>query len=247
MTGSLLAEALAGDAGRPFVTFYDDGTGERVELSVATLANWVAKTANLLVDGLAVEPGDSIRLDLPRHWQLPVWGLAAWTTGLVLDLDGDPAGCRLAVCGPDGIGAARAADEVVALSLRPLGAPFGPDDLPSGVLDYGREVAGYGDRFVGAAVDPGAPAIRFEGTSLTLAAARSRAEDLASSWSLGPGGRLHVYVPLDPLSEVLASTLVPLSVGGSVVLSRPVARPGEGAVDMLSARAGAERTTAVAL
>ena len=41
----LLRSALAADPGRPLVTFYDDATGERVELSVATFANWVAKTA----------------------------------------------------------------------------------------------------------------------------------------------------------------------------------------------------------
>ena len=34
-----------------------DATGERVELSVATYANWVSKTANMLQDGLAAEPG----------------------------------------------------------------------------------------------------------------------------------------------------------------------------------------------
>ena len=42
---------------RPLVTFYDDATGERVELSVATYANWVAKTAGLAQDELDVERG----------------------------------------------------------------------------------------------------------------------------------------------------------------------------------------------
>ena len=40
----LLADALRADPGRPLITFYDDATGERVELSVATFGNWVAKT-----------------------------------------------------------------------------------------------------------------------------------------------------------------------------------------------------------
>src|SRR5690606_33707705 len=52
----LLSSALAADPGRPLVTFYDDATGERVELSVATFAYWVAKTANLLQDELSAEP-----------------------------------------------------------------------------------------------------------------------------------------------------------------------------------------------
>ncbi|MBK3590271.1 TIGR03089 family protein, partial [Streptomyces sp. MBT57] len=65
----LLRSALAADPARPLVTFYDDATGERVELSVATFANWVAKTANLLQSDLAAEPGDRLALLLPAHWQ----------------------------------------------------------------------------------------------------------------------------------------------------------------------------------
>jgi acyl-CoA synthetase (AMP-forming)/AMP-acid ligase II len=45
------------------VTFYDDRTDERVELSAWTFDNWVAKTANLLRDDLAVEPGSTLSLD----------------------------------------------------------------------------------------------------------------------------------------------------------------------------------------
>ncbi|NEB75744.1 TIGR03089 family protein, partial [Streptomyces sp. SID14478] len=59
---ALLQAALAADPGRPLVTFYDDATGERVELSVATFANWVAKTANLLQGDLNAEPGDRVAL-----------------------------------------------------------------------------------------------------------------------------------------------------------------------------------------
>jgi uncharacterized protein (TIGR03089 family) len=46
----VLTSQLRADAGRPLVTFYDDATGERVELSVTTYANWVAKVASLLVE-----------------------------------------------------------------------------------------------------------------------------------------------------------------------------------------------------
>src|SRR5262249_10238292 len=70
------------DPVRPLVTFYDDATGERIELSATTFGNWVAKTANLLVDELDAEPGDRIALDLPPHWQTAVWLFAAWSAGL---------------------------------------------------------------------------------------------------------------------------------------------------------------------
>ncbi len=42
----VLTRQLRADSGRPLVTFYDDATGERVELSVTTYANWVAKAAS---------------------------------------------------------------------------------------------------------------------------------------------------------------------------------------------------------
>ena len=72
----LLRSALAADPARPLVTYYDDATGERVELSVATFANWVAKTSNLLQGELSAEPGDRLALLLPAHWQTAVWLLA---------------------------------------------------------------------------------------------------------------------------------------------------------------------------
>ena len=79
----LLRRALAAEPSRPLVTFYDDATGERVEFSVKTFDNWVAKTANLLVDGLGAEPGGRVALALPAHWQTAVWLYACWSAGLI--------------------------------------------------------------------------------------------------------------------------------------------------------------------
>ena len=67
------------DPARPFLTYYDDATGERVELSGVTTANWVAKTSNFLVDDLEAEPGTRIRLGLPSHWLRFVWVLSCWS------------------------------------------------------------------------------------------------------------------------------------------------------------------------
>ena len=80
--GQLLAAAVAVDPTRPLLTWYDDGTGERTELSGATLANWVAKTANLLVDGAGTQPGDRTVVLLPPHWQTAAVLLGAWSAGL---------------------------------------------------------------------------------------------------------------------------------------------------------------------
>ena len=89
--------SCARDPGRPLVTFYDDATGERVELSVTTYANWVAKTASLLVEEHDLERGQRLRVDLPTHWLGPVFLGAAWTVGLVV---GPTTSADAVVCGP---------------------------------------------------------------------------------------------------------------------------------------------------
>src|SRR5262252_11197289 len=81
-----LARVIATDATRPLLTYYDDATGERTELSGATLANWVAKTANLLVDGLGLGTGDVAAVALPPHWQTAAVLLGCWSAGLAVDL-----------------------------------------------------------------------------------------------------------------------------------------------------------------
>lgn len=54
---------------------------ERVEFSGRVLENWVAKTANYLVDELDAESGSEVAVDLPLHWRSFVWLLATWATG----------------------------------------------------------------------------------------------------------------------------------------------------------------------
>ncbi|HZD38628.1 MAG TPA: TIGR03089 family protein, partial [Actinomycetes bacterium] len=76
-----LAARVARYGDRPLVTWYGAVPGERVELSWRTFGNWVAKTANLLVDELGVEPGDRVATVLPVHWQAPVVLVACWLVG----------------------------------------------------------------------------------------------------------------------------------------------------------------------
>jgi len=68
------------------VTWYDDATGERVELSVATAANWAAKTANLLAE----DDIEAVRLDPAWHWLATVVALGAWTAGVPVGDEGEP-------------------------------------------------------------------------------------------------------------------------------------------------------------
>src|SRR4051794_36826033 len=76
----LLDAELRRDGARPFITAYDAGGG-RVELSVATIANWVAKTAGYLEDELGIGPGDEIGVDPTLHWLTAVALLAGWAVG----------------------------------------------------------------------------------------------------------------------------------------------------------------------
>ncbi|WP_172387568.1 TIGR03089 family protein [Streptomyces sp. MNP-20] len=236
----LLRSALAADPARPLVTYYDDATGERVELSVATFANWVAKTANLLQGDLAAEPGDRLALLLPAHWQTAVWLLACSSVGVVADVGGDPAGADLVVSGPDTLEAARACSgERVALALRPLGGRF--PEAPDGFADYAVEVPSQGDRFAPyAPVDPDGPALAVGGAELTGAEVVARALDDAAGLGLAAGARLLSGRPYDSWDGLSAGLYAPLASGGSVVLCRHLDRAPAGGLEK---RVEAERVT----
>ncbi|MEV5433581.1 TIGR03089 family protein [Streptomyces sp. NPDC052701] len=240
----LLSSALAADPGRPLVTFYDDATGERVELSVATFANWVAKTANLLQDELSAEPGDRVALLLPAHWQTAVWLLACASAGVVADVAGDPAAADLVVSGPDTLQAARACPGPrIALALRPLGGRF--PQPPEGFADYAVEVPGQGDRFVPyTPVDPEDPALIVAGREFSGAEVVERARAEASGLGLtGPGSRILSGLPYDTWEGLNAGLYGPLATGGSVVLCRHLERLGDEALDK---RVESERVTVIA-
>ncbi|MFZ2015492.1 MAG: TIGR03089 family protein [Nocardioides sp.] len=143
----VLARLLAAEPGRPLVTFYDDATGERTELSVTTYANWVAKTSSLLADELELGAGDRLLVDLPPHWLGTVVLGAAWTVGLEVVWDDAH---DAVVTGPEGVARwAAEADRlpVVASALLPLAGRF-PDGLPADVHDLGVEVWSQPDAYV---------------------------------------------------------------------------------------------------
>jgi len=87
----LLDRELRRDGARPLLTWYDDATGGRVELSVATAANWAAKIANHLVDEVGAEPGDVVAVEPAVHWITAVVMLGAWTASGQVTVTGSPA------------------------------------------------------------------------------------------------------------------------------------------------------------
>ena len=235
----VLARLQRADSSRPLVTFYDEATGERVELSVTTYANWVAKAASLLAEEHDLERGATLCVDLPTHWLGPVFLGAAWTVGLVVtgpdDVgDGQPGAV---VCGPASLERwAQVAAEVpvLACSLLPLGVRF-TDPLPPGVHDVGVEVWSQPDAF-----SPGDPPTADDlATGMSYGAATH--EQLWSAAAAGSlvtdGGRL--LSEANPASPPgVASFTEPLVRGGSLVL---VTHAGPGRLEAIHA---AERATA---
>lgn len=221
----VLATQLRHEPGRPLITFYDHDSGERVELSVTTYANWVAKAAGLLAEECDLERGDTLHLDLPTHWLGPVFLGAAWTLGLVVTDDTDTPDA--VVTGPDGLDrwAARTDDLVVlACSLLPMGVRFA-EPVPEGVLDVGVEIWAQPDGFT--AWDPPTgddPALVAAGTTTRQA---EMIEAATAGSLLTSGGRLlSVQNPASP-PEIHTFT-EPLVLGGSLVL---VAHPAPGRLD----------------
>jgi uncharacterized protein (TIGR03089 family) len=213
----VLAAQLRRDPGRPLLTFYDHATDERVELSVTTYANWVAKASGLLTEVADLERGMSLRIDLPPHWLSPVFLGAAWNVGLRVTTSDAP---DAVVCGPEGLDAwapRAAAIPVLACSLRPLGVRFA-ESLPAGVLDVGIEIWSQPDGWT--AWDPPTDDDLATDTLTQRGLFPSPADPTAAAGSsLTDGGRLlSVADPASPPG--MATFTEPLGRGGSLVLVR---------------------------
>ncbi len=144
---AVLAPMLRADPVGPRITYYDDATGERIELSAATLANWAAKTGNLLRDELGAGPASRVAVLLPAHWQTAAVLFGVWWTGAEVVLDSGPADIALCTAERlDEADSAVAGGEVAVLSLDPFGRPA--PDLPIGVTDYATAVRVHGDQII---------------------------------------------------------------------------------------------------
>ncbi|WP_017585159.1 TIGR03089 family protein [Nocardiopsis ganjiahuensis] len=236
---------VSADPTRPFVTSYDE-LGDRIELSRATLDNWVSKTSNMLVDGFGTQPGDRIALALPPHWQSLAWLLSTWSVGAaaVLSAEGVAPGTEVAVADPERLEAAldSGAEEVVGTSLDPLGLPL--REVPPMVTDYTVEVRGHGDHFPAYPVDAAEPALESAGRTLTGTEVVKAGQALAEEWGLGEQDRLAVVVapdaPLTALGEDLSVLTAAISAGVPLVLTPA---PAEGDLQRFLDRMGTERVS----
>ena len=232
---ALLAAALVRDPAGPLLTYYDDATGERTELSATSLANWVAKTANLLRDDVGTAPGDRVAVLLPAHWQAAAILLGAWTAAAVVGTT--PDGAAAAFTTADRVPDATAAGEVFALSLAPLGRGFagGP---PPGTRDYSVDVLTMGDRWSGRPVPDAVPALETGGSTVTAGDLVEIALRRAAELGVIAGDRVLSTEPWTSPTSWLDGLLVPLAAAATLVL---VANPDESG---LTAKVEAERVTA---
>jgi uncharacterized protein (TIGR03089 family) len=217
LSGAILDPLLRADPVGPRITYYDDATGERIELSAVTLANWAAKTANLLRDELGGTPASRVAVLLPAHWQTAAVLFGVWWIGAEVVLDG---AADIALCTADRLDEADdavAGGEVAVLSLDPFGkaAP----NLPFGVTDYATAVRVHGDQIVPER-HPGPALAGLSAVELLAACARS-----VASQGLAPGDRVLSTGSWASSENLVNGLLAVLSAGGSLV---QVANPSPG-------------------
>lgn len=202
LTGTLLQGAPA----QPLITHYDDAAGTRVELSVATMRNWAAKTANWLVDELDVTPGDRVAVLLPSHWQTAAVLLGAWWCGAEVVTSG-PSSVAFV---PPGATAPDAAVTAVA-SLDPMGRDL-RGDVPAGAVDYIGDARLFGDDYLSPTPVPG-DTLCFMGSTVDeiTTAAASRAADL------GLTQKSRVLSTLDWPAGLMDGLVTVLAAGASLV------------------------------
>jgi uncharacterized protein (TIGR03089 family) len=209
------AEAVRRDPTTPLLTWYDDATGDRTELSGATLDNWVSKTANLLVDGIGLGPGDAVAILLPPHWQTAAILLGVSAAGLAADLGDEPAPVEALFTTPERASAAAAwaTGDRYATGLLPLAMPL--REVPAGFVDYVTDVRNYGDHFRGHPVGGDDRALSGPVELSHLAVLRT-ATARAAELGITAGDRVLVDARAypDPVDWLIA----PLVAGASVVL-----------------------------
>ncbi len=202
---------LRDDPVGPRITYYDDAfgpTGLRIELSTVTLANWAAKTGNLLRDELGAGPASRVAVLLPAHWQTAAVLFGVWWTGAEVVLDGD---AEIALCTVDRLDEADAtgATEVAVLSLDAFGRPV--PNLPIGVTDYATAVRVHGDQIVGER----SPGPAFDGRPVDEVLQASH--QAATAQGLTSTDRVLSSASWDTPDDVIGGLLSVLSVGGSLV------------------------------
>jgi uncharacterized protein (TIGR03089 family) len=226
---ALFGALMAAEPSRPFVTLYDEESGERTELSVRSLANWVAKTHFLLTDELALGVGDAAYVALPADWiSVPIL-LGCWSAGL--EVVTSPGRAAVAFAGAPPV---PAVPDVYAIALNTLTRSFagGP---PDGVADYVTAVRPQPDAWAAMhfPASPADPALDGVSRADLVAKAQARAGELG----LPSAARIITSREWHGSDDWVDTLLAPLAVGGSLVIVRGASR------DVMARRAEQEHAT----
>ncbi|MGO4442650.1 TIGR03089 family protein [Mycobacterium sp. 2YAF39] len=220
LSSTILDPLMASDPAGPRITYYDDATGERIELSTATLVNWAAKTGNLLRDEMGVGPGSRVAVLLPAHWQTASVLFGIWWIGAEVITGGQ---ADVALCTAERLGEADEAvgvGEIAVLSLDPFGKPV--PDLPVGLTDYATAVRVHGDQ-----ISPERnPGNALDGRSVDDVLSGALAS--AAAQGLTAGDRVMSTADWTNANDLTDNMLAPFAIGASLV---QVANPDPSAMD----------------
>ncbi|TDB80367.1 TIGR03089 family protein [Micromonospora sp. KC721] len=217
---------MSAQVDRSLLTYLDDATGERVDLTGGQLGEWASRCAGLLRDGCGLAPSSRVAVLLPPHWRTAAVLLGAWSVGMAVSFR-PRATAGLPVLEPGGD---RPYDAVFVTPERlddwledvPEGVhrylvgtePGALTDVPVGWLDWSVEVLRHPANPPDyTAVQPGDPATA-DGTS--YGAWRRLAGEVAQQLDLRAGDRL--LIDAAEHEQPLKWLLAPLAAGASVVV-----------------------------
>jgi uncharacterized protein (TIGR03089 family) len=209
VSSAILDPLMASDPAGPRITYYDDATGQRIELSTATLVNWAAKTGNLLRDEMGAGPSSRVAVLLPAHWQTAAVLFGIWWIGAEVVTAGE---ADVALCTAERLAEADDAvgvGEIAVLSLDPFGKPV--PDLPVGVTDYATAVRVHGDQIA----PERHPGVALEGRSVADVLAGAQASSKAQG--LTAQDRVLSNRPWGTADETIANLLAVFAAGASLV------------------------------
>ena len=210
LSSAVLDPLMAPTRSGPRITYYDDATGERIELSTVTLANWAAKTGNLLRDELGAGPGSRVAVLLPAHWQTAAVLFGIWWIGAEVVLGCTDGRHRAVHRRPARRGRRRRRRRARSRCCRWTRSASRPD-LPVGVTDYATAVRVHGDQIV-AERHPG-PALDGRSVDEVLTACQKS----AATRGLTAADRVLSTASWDRPDDVIGDLLAVLAVGASLV------------------------------
>jgi len=233
-----LAAAATTAAATPVLTYYDDATGERMDLMADALAGWAARVARLLREGCGLQPGDRAAVLLPPHWQTAAVLLGAWAAKVSVSFR-LAATAGLAAVGLnedepfDAVFAARDRiddwlDHVPAARHR-----FAVGAVPDGYRDLMAELEGYDATLPGYATLRAYDAASVDGTTYREWGGVAQALAERNGWKLGD----RVLVDAAEHEHAVFWLLAPFAAGATVVLCANLDRA------RLAERVAAERVT----